>query len=115
MENALRACCKGIKIGKILIHREGDDGKQLIYHNLPKDIAKRHVLLLDPILGTGNSAVQAISLLLEKRVQEANIIFLNLISVCLLKSGVSFFPLFEYIRHLEFFYTLHKQLGLYRC
>ncbi|XP_051180728.1 uridine kinase-like protein 3 [Lolium perenne] len=80
MENALRACCKGIKIGKILIHREGDDGKQLIYHNLPKDIAKRHVLLLDPILGTGNSAVQAISLLLEKGVQEANIIFLNLIS-----------------------------------
>lgn len=30
MENALRACCKGIKIGKILIHREGDYGKQVI-------------------------------------------------------------------------------------
>lgn len=29
MENALRACCKGIKIGKILIHREGNDGKQV--------------------------------------------------------------------------------------
>ncbi|KAL2942269.1 Uridine kinase-like protein 1 chloroplastic, partial [Bienertia sinuspersici] len=28
MENALRACCKGIKIGKILIHRDGDNGKQ---------------------------------------------------------------------------------------
>ncbi|GJP85792.1 hypothetical protein CLOP_g15891, partial [Closterium sp. NIES-67] len=28
MENALRACCKGVKIGKILIHREGDYGKQ---------------------------------------------------------------------------------------
>ncbi|XP_062095984.1 uridine kinase-like protein 3 [Humulus lupulus] len=27
MENALRACCKGIKIGKILIHREGDNGQ----------------------------------------------------------------------------------------
>ncbi|EHA8587523.1 uridine kinase-like protein 3 [Cocos nucifera] len=80
MENALRACCKGIKIGKILIHREGDNGQQLIYHNLPKDISDRHVLLLDPILGTGNSAVQAISLLLQKGVQEANIIFLNLIS-----------------------------------
>ncbi|RZR92983.1 hypothetical protein BHM03_00021354 [Ensete ventricosum] len=26
---------------------------QLIYHNLPKDIADRNVLLLDPILGTG--------------------------------------------------------------
>lgn len=29
MENALRACCKGIKIGKILIHRYGDNGKQV--------------------------------------------------------------------------------------
>jgi uracil phosphoribosyltransferase len=36
MENALRACCKGIKIGKILIHREGDNGKQLIYDKLPR-------------------------------------------------------------------------------
>ncbi|MBA0641731.1 hypothetical protein Goklo_026248 [Gossypium klotzschianum] len=52
MENALRACCKGIKIGKILIHREGDNGQQLIYEKLPQDISERHVLLLDPILGT---------------------------------------------------------------
>ncbi|CAN0879428.1 Uridine kinase-like protein 4 [Linum grandiflorum] len=80
MENALRACCKGIKIGKILIHREGDNGQHLIYEKLPKDIADRHVLLLDPILGTGNSAVQAISLLVSKGVPESNIIFLNLIS-----------------------------------
>ncbi|XP_040948515.1 uridine kinase-like protein 4 isoform X2 [Gossypium hirsutum] len=80
MENALRACCKGIKIGKILIHREGDNGQQLIYEKLPQDISKRHVLLLDPILGTGNSAVQAISLLIKKGVPESNIIFLNLIS-----------------------------------
>ncbi|KAL6567681.1 Uridine kinase-like protein 4 [Orobanche gracilis] len=80
MENALRACCKGIKIGKILIHREGDNGQQLIYEKLPNDISDRHVLLLDPILGTGNSAVQAISLLIEKGVPECNIIFLNLIS-----------------------------------
>ncbi|CAM8948378.1 hypothetical protein QQ045_017063 [Rhodiola kirilowii] len=80
MENALRACCKGIKIGKILIHREGDNGQQLIYEKLPKDISDRHVLLLDPILGTGNSAVQAINLLIRKGVPECNIIFLNLIS-----------------------------------
>ncbi|XP_058753641.1 uridine kinase-like protein 4 [Vicia villosa] len=80
MENALRACCKGIKIGKILIHREGDNGEQLIYEKLPNDISERHVLLLDPILGTGNSAVHAISLLIRKGVPESNIIFLNLIS-----------------------------------
>uniref|UniRef100_A0A0E0M335 Uridine kinase n=1 Tax=Oryza punctata TaxID=4537 RepID=A0A0E0M335_ORYPU len=80
MENALRACCKGIKIGKILIHRVGDNGQQLIYHKLPMDIAERHVLLLDPVLGTGNSANQAIELLIRKGVPEERIIFLNLIS-----------------------------------
>lgn len=29
MENALRACCKGIKIGKILIHGDGKNGRQV--------------------------------------------------------------------------------------
>ncbi|KAL8112090.1 hypothetical protein AgCh_019697 [Apium graveolens] len=80
MENAMRACCKGIKIGKILIHRDGDNGKQLIYEKLPKDISERHVLLLDLVLGTGNSANQAIELLIQKGVPESHIIFLNLIS-----------------------------------
>ncbi|KAI4320839.1 hypothetical protein MLD38_034282 [Melastoma candidum] len=105
MENALRACCKGIKIGKVLDPQEGDNGHHLIYEKLPQDIPEQHVLLLDPILGTGfyqplsqkrrlqfhvlflsmydpNSAVQAISLLIRKKdVPEPNIIFLNLISV----------------------------------
>ncbi|KAL4193338.1 hypothetical protein AMTRI_Chr06g176370 [Amborella trichopoda] len=80
MENALRACCKGIKIGKLLIHRDGDNGWQLIYEKLPTDISARHVLLLDPVLATGNSAIKAINLLLHKGVPESHIIFLNLIS-----------------------------------
>ncbi|KAD3641122.1 hypothetical protein E3N88_30346 [Mikania micrantha] len=80
MENALRACCKGIKIGKVLIQREGN-GRQLIYEKLPKDIASRQVLLLDPVLASGcDSAMEAISLLLNKGVSESNIIFLNLIA-----------------------------------
>ncbi|XP_030544609.1 uridine kinase-like protein 5 isoform X2 [Rhodamnia argentea] len=80
MENALRACCKGIKIGKILIHGEGNSGRQLIYEKLPADISSRHVFLLDPVLASGNSAVKAITLLLSKGVPEYNIIFLNLIA-----------------------------------
>ncbi|KDP46392.1 hypothetical protein JCGZ_10232 [Jatropha curcas] len=80
MENALRACCKGIKIGKILIHKEGSNGRQLIYEKLPADISSRHVLLLDPVLASGNCAIKAISLLLSKGVPESNIIFLNLIA-----------------------------------
>ncbi|CAL5370150.1 unnamed protein product [Camellia sinensis] len=80
MENALRACCKGIKIGKILIHGEGNNGRQLIYEKLPADISSRNVLLLDPVLASGNSAIKAVSLLLSKGVAESNIIFLNLIA-----------------------------------
>ncbi len=34
--------------------------QELIYEKLPADIAERHVLLLDPILATGNSAARAI-------------------------------------------------------
>ncbi|KAE8695660.1 Uridine kinase-like protein 3 [Hibiscus syriacus] len=80
MENALRACCKGIKIGKILIHGDGNNGRQLIYEKLPADISSRHVLLLDPVLASGNSVIKAVSLLLSKGVLETSIIFLNLIS-----------------------------------
>ncbi|KAK9820354.1 hypothetical protein WJX72_009364 [[Myrmecia] bisecta] len=82
MENALRACCKGVKIGKILVHRVGDNlvEQELIYEKLPGDIAERHVLLLDPILATGNSAARAIQVLLQKGVEEARILFLALIA-----------------------------------
>lgn len=84
MENALRACCKGIKLGKILVHRVGDrlvDGdKVLVYERLPEDIAQRYVLLMDPILGTGGSATRAVQVLLDKGVQEQKILFLTLIA-----------------------------------
>ena len=94
------------RILKFLISYES----QLIYEKLPQDISERHVLLLDPVLATGtlsllssifdgfflllwtlslrllillegNSANQAIELLIQKGVPESHIIFLNLISV----------------------------------
>mmetsp|Transcript_70109 Transcript_70109/g.208945 ORF Transcript_70109/g.208945 Transcript_70109/m.208945 type:complete len:473 (+) Transcript_70109:69-1487(+) len=86
MENALRACCHGIKIGKILIHRTGDvddvgKGQVLAYEKLPHDISSRHVLLMDPILATGNSAVRAMEVLIGHRhVEESKIILLSLIA-----------------------------------
>jgi uracil phosphoribosyltransferase len=81
MEPALRACCRSARIGKILIQRNRDTSlPKLIYSKLPEDIANRWVLLLDPMLATGGSAVTAISVLLASGVREANIIFLNIIS-----------------------------------
>lgn len=53
MEKALRDCCRSIRIGKILIQRDEETHlPKLFYAKLPPDIAKRYVLLLDPMLGT---------------------------------------------------------------
>jgi len=81
MERSLTACCQGIKIGKILIHRQSDSKDALAYENLPHDIADRHVLLMDPILSTGTSALRAVDLLTtRRRVDLDKIILLTLMA-----------------------------------
>ncbi len=81
MEKAVRDVCKDIKLGKILIQRNEETAEPILYYSkLPKDIANRHVLLLDPMLATGGSAITAIQVLIDKGVSEDKIIFINLIS-----------------------------------
>jgi uracil phosphoribosyltransferase len=82
MEIALRDVCKDVRIGKILIQRNEEDATPtLIYHKLPEDISDRYVLLLDPMLATGGSALRAIDLLVENyNVPENHIIFCNLLA-----------------------------------
>lgn len=54
MEQALRECCRSVRIGKILIQRDEETSKpRLFYDKLPEDISSRWVLLLDPMLATG--------------------------------------------------------------
>ncbi|KAH0839495.1 PRTase-like protein [Lanmaoa asiatica] len=48
--------------------------------SLPEDIASRYVLLLDPMLATGGSAMKAVEILKEHGVPEERIIFINLIA-----------------------------------
>lgn len=56
MEQALRECCRSVRIGKILIQRDEETSKpRLFYDKLPEDIDQRWVLLLDPMLATGTS------------------------------------------------------------
>ncbi|MET7289572.1 uracil phosphoribosyltransferase [Streptomyces sp. NPDC005573] len=82
MEAELRAVCRGIRIGKILIQRDITTKlPKLFYTKLPDDIADRHVLLLDPMLATGGTALAAIDVLLERGVAEENIVFINFITV----------------------------------
>jgi uracil phosphoribosyltransferase len=81
MEQALRECCRSVRIGKILIQRNEETSKpKLFYDKLPTDIANRWVLLLDPMLATGGSAIMAVEVLKSKGVPEDRILFLNLIA-----------------------------------
>ncbi|XP_005109681.1 uracil phosphoribosyltransferase homolog [Aplysia californica] len=79
MEQGLRDCCRSIRIGKILIQSDEDthDAK-VVYANLPKDIHQRKVLLMYPIMCTGNTVVKAVRILAMHNVKQENIILLNL-------------------------------------
>ncbi|MFC4586538.1 uracil phosphoribosyltransferase [Sphaerisporangium corydalis] len=82
METELRTIIPSVRIGKILIQRDKVTKlPQLYYSHLPADIAERHVLLLDPMLATGGTALAAIQLLLDKGVREEHIVFINLLTV----------------------------------
>ncbi|EIW81924.1 PRTase-like protein [Coniophora puteana RWD-64-598 SS2] len=81
MEAGLREVCRSVRIGKILIQRDEETAlPKLFYSKLPEDIAQRYVLLLDPMLATGGSAIKAVEVLKDHGVSEERIIFINLIS-----------------------------------
>ncbi|WP_055478620.1 uracil phosphoribosyltransferase [Sphaerimonospora mesophila] len=81
MESELRAILPGVRIGKILIQRDKVTKLPHLYYSaLPADIDQRHVLLLDPMLATGGTALAALDVLLDRGVEEDNIVFINLLS-----------------------------------
>ncbi|MFW6640675.1 uracil phosphoribosyltransferase [Nocardiopsis algeriensis] len=81
MEAELRAMSPGIRIGKILIQRDKVTKLPHLYYSaLPQDIGDRHVLLLDPMLATGGTALTAIGVLLDEGVPEEHIVFVNVLS-----------------------------------
>eukprot|EP01083_Nonionella_stella_P030536 83688_1 len=83
MEYALRAVAKSVRLGKILIQRnETSEEKDAVYFysKLPEDVAERSVLLLDPMLATGGSVCRAIKCLLDHKIPESKIIFVNLVA-----------------------------------
>lgn len=81
MEAGLREVCRSVRIGKILIQRDEETTlPKLFYSKFPQDIAARYVLLLDPMLATGGSAMKAVEVLIEHGVPEERIIFINLIA-----------------------------------
>ncbi|ESO07615.1 hypothetical protein HELRODRAFT_75946 [Helobdella robusta] len=81
MEQGLRDCCRSIRIGKILVSKDEDTREaKVFYAKFPSDIYRRKVLLMYPILYSGNSVLSAIEVLLENSVSEDKIIVLTLFS-----------------------------------
>jgi len=79
MEQGLRDCCRSIRIGKILVQKDEDThDARVVYAKFPEDIAMRKVLLMYPIMSTGNTIIKAITVLKDHGVNESNIFLLNL-------------------------------------
>ncbi len=67
------------KVGHIGLYRDHDTLKPVEYYNkLPQDIMERDVIVLDPMLATGGSALDAITIV--KRSQPKSIKFLCIIA-----------------------------------
>ncbi|XP_053542190.1 uridine-cytidine kinase-like 1 isoform X4 [Ictalurus punctatus] len=80
MEPALRAVCKDVRIGKILIQTNQDTGEpELHYLRLPRDISEDHVILMDCTVSTGAAAMMAVRVLLDHDVQEDKILLVSLL------------------------------------
>jgi len=80
---AVREVEPGCRVGKILIQRDEshkDKIAKLFYSKLPPGVESMHVLLCDPMLGTGGSAVCALKVLTDDYgVDPSMIIFANMI------------------------------------
>ncbi|KAL4821981.1 uracil phosphoribosyltransferase-domain-containing protein [Aspergillus spinulosporus] len=81
-ENALRrAYGEKLSMGKLLIQRNEETSLPVyLYSKLPAGITEQSVLILEPMLATGGSAMKAIDVLKEKGVREEDIVFVNLVA-----------------------------------
>ena len=78
---AVRKIVPDSKTAKILIQRDEDTAEPTLYYSkLPPEMASCNVLLCDPMLATGGSALMAIEVLKEAGVPDDNILFLNVLS-----------------------------------
>lgn len=78
MVDGVTALVPAAKIGHIGLFRDPDSKMPVKYYcKMPEDIAERDVIVVDPMLATGNSAIQAISEL--KKMGVKNIKFMCIV------------------------------------
>lgn len=79
----VRECEPGLKVGKILIQRDEthpDKIPKLFYSKMPPGVSENYILLCDPMLATGGSAIMALDVLVNQyKVDPERIVFANMI------------------------------------
>ncbi len=81
MEKALQDCCRSMRIGKILVDSDPETHEaRVIFAKFPSDVADRKVLLLYPIMSSGNKVCRAMHVLRDHKVPEEHVILINLFS-----------------------------------
>jgi uracil phosphoribosyltransferase len=83
LQEAVRQIAPSAALGKILIQRDEEaPGKppRLYFVKLPPSTHLRKVVLVDPMLATGQSAIMAIGELLKRGVAEENITFISVVA-----------------------------------
>lgn len=79
MTEGITALIPTAKIGHVGVYRDEETLEPVYYYcKLPQDIADRKVLLVDPMLATGGSAIYAINYLKEQGVKD--IVFMCLVA-----------------------------------
>lgn len=84
--DALLECVRNVwpavSVGKILIQRDETTARpRLFYSKFPPAIAVKHVLLVDPVLATGGSAVCAVRCLVSGGVDPSKILLVCVVGV----------------------------------
>ena len=75
----LSSGCRSMRIGKILVDSDAETHEaRVIFAKFPYDIAERKVLLLYPIMNSGNKVCRAIRVCLDHKVPEEHVILINL-------------------------------------
>ena len=88
-----------VKVGHIGLFRDPQTLEPVKYYfKMPPDISERDVIIVDPMLATGNSSVHAVNVLLKRGAMEDNIKFLALVAA---PEGV------------EVFFKAHPNIDLY--
>ena len=60
------------------MERNSENETRVVYARFPEDISNRKVVLMYPIMSSGNTTVKAVNVLKEHQVLEDNILLANL-------------------------------------